>query len=187
MNRLPKEKRDKLILVCMMTGIALLLIGLLLIHPEYATIKDTKSQTEVQRQKLGNMQEAIAKAALTDAQLKDTTETLNEAEKDMATGDPNAWIYDTIRGFKSKYKMDINIASATSIGDVDIMAKFPYKQLKVTVNGSAYYHDLGNFIAGFENDYSHGRICNLSIHPSGNGEKLNFNMEIIALIKPNQP
>lgn len=191
MNRLSKEKRDKLILVCMIFAIALIVIGLLLIRPEYTSIKDMKASADVARQKLQNMQDAIAKAATTDAMLQDTSETLVNAEKDMATGDPNAWIYDTIRGFKSQYKMDINIASPTSIGDVDLMAKFPYRQLKVTVNGTAYYHDLGKFIADFENNYPHGRICNLSIHPAGgtgdNAEKLNFNMDVIALIKPTQP
>ncbi|HEY1662365.1 MAG TPA: type II secretion system protein GspM [Verrucomicrobiae bacterium] len=186
MNRLPKEKRDKLILVCMITGIALLVIYLLLIHPEYASIQEAKAQTETKRQKLENMQDAIDKAATTAATLEDTVQLLSQSEKDMATGDPNAWIYDTIRGFKSQYKMDITIASPTSIGEVDIMGKFPYRQLKVTINGSAYYHDLGKFIADFENDYPHGRICNLSIHPSGNGEKLTFTMDIVALIKPNQ-
>jgi type II secretory pathway pseudopilin PulG len=174
----------------MIIGIVLLLIGLLLIRPEYASINDTKADAENKRQHLQNMQDDINKAATTAAMLQDTTETLVDAEKDMATGDPNAWIYDTIRGFRSQYKMDINIASPTSIGDVDMMAKFPYKQLKVTVNGTAYYHDLGKFIADFENNYPHGRICNLLIHPAGgsgdNAEKLIFSMDIIALIKPNQ-
>jgi len=190
MTRLPKEKRDKLILVCMIIGIILIAILLALIRPEYAAIRDTKTSTENKRQKLENMQNAIAKAAATAADLQDTTVELSEAEKDMATGDPNGWIYDTIRGFKSQYKMDITIASTAPPGDVDLIPKFPYKQLKVTITGTAYYHDLGKFIADFENNYPHGRICNLLIHPAGlggdNAEKLNFSMDIIALIKPNQ-
>jgi type II secretory pathway pseudopilin PulG len=190
MRRLPKEKRDKLILVCMIIAIVLIAIGLALIRPEYAAIRDTKSATEEKRQKLENMQNDIDKAATTAAELQDTTVELTEAEKDMATGDPNAWIYDTIRGFKSQYKMDITIATSTTTGDVDLMPKFPYRQLKVTVAGTAYYHDLGRFIADFENNYPHGRICNLLIHPAGlggdNAEKLSFSMDIIALIKPNQ-
>jgi type II secretory pathway pseudopilin PulG len=190
MTRLPKEKRDKLILVCMIIGMILIAILLAMIRPEYAAIRDTKASTEDKRQKLENMQNAIDKAAATAAELQDTTVELTEAEKDMATGDPNGWIYDTIRGFKSQYKMDIAIVSTTPPGDVDLMGKFPYKQLKVTVTGTAYYHDLGKFIADFENNYPHGRICNLSIHPAGlggdNAEKLSFSMDIIALIKPNQ-
>jgi hypothetical protein len=190
MTRLPKEKRDKLILTCMIIGIFLIAIGLLLIRPEYAAIRDTKNATESKRQKLENMQNDIAKAAATAAELQDTTVELTGAEKDMATGDPNSWIYNTIQGFKAQYKMDLTITSTTPPGDVDLLPNFPYKQLKVTVAGTAYYHDLGRFIADFENNYPHGRICNLLVHPANlggdNAEKLSFSMDIIALIKPSQ-
>jgi type II secretory pathway pseudopilin PulG len=189
MNRLSKEKRDKLILTCMFIVIALVVIGLLLIRPEYQLITDTKNSTEQKRQKLENMQEAIDRAAATAAQLQDTTIELQEAEKDMAVGDQNGWMYDTVRSFKSP-KIDISINSRVTSGEVDIMPKFPYQQLKVTVTGTAYYHDLGEFLANFENNYPHGRICNLMIHPAGEGgdnaEKLSFSMDIIALIKPTQ-
>jgi len=186
MNKLSKEKRDKLILVCMGFGAVLLLIGLMFIRPEYAAIKSIQADTTAKQQKLANMQDTINKASTLTNALRETSATLAQSESDMATGDPNAWIYDTIRGFKTQYKMDISIASPTSIGDVDLIPKFPYKQLKVSVNGTAYYHDLGKFIASFENNYPHGRICNLLIHPSGDGEKLSFSMDIVALIKPSQ-
>src|SRR5215469_10010051 len=111
MTKLPKEKRDKLILVCMVFGIALVGIYLLLIHPEYQSIASTKAATENKRQKLESMEKAINRAADTAAQLQDTEMELSGAEKDMAVGDPNAWIYDTIRGFKAQYKMDMTINS----------------------------------------------------------------------------
>ncbi len=191
MTRLSKEKRDRLILVYMVTGIALALIVFFLIRPAFASIKSIKSDTISKRQQLQKIEDAIGKQPATLAQLQNESATLAEAEKDMATGDPNGWIYDTIRGFKSQYKMDISIASSTHTEDVDMLAKFPYRQLRVTVNGTAFYHDLGKFIANFENNYPHGRICNLLIHPANesgdNAEKLSFSMDIIELIKPNQP
>ena len=74
---------------------------------------------------------------------------------------------------------------------MDLLPHFPYKQLKVTVNGTAYYHDLGKFIADFENTYPHARVVNLTIDPAGgtgdDSEKLAFRMDIIALINPNGP
>ncbi|MGO8764317.1 MAG: hypothetical protein ACLQSR_04175 [Limisphaerales bacterium] len=162
-----------------------------LIRPAFASIKSIKSDTISKRQQLQKIEDAIGKQPATLAQLQNESATLAEAEKDMATGDPNGWIYDTIRGFKSQYKMDISIASSTHTEDVDMLAKFPYRQLRVTVNGTAFYHDLGKFIANFENNYPHGRICNLLIHPANesgdNAEKLSFSMDIIELIKPNQP
>ena len=77
------------------------------------------------------------------------------------------------------------------MGEVDLMPHFPYKQLKVTVGGTAYYHDLGKFIADFENTYPHARIANLTLEPVGgtadSGEKLAFRMDIIALANPTGP
>ncbi len=77
------------------------------------------------------------------------------------------------------------------MGEVDLLSKFPYKQLKVTVNGTAYYHDLGKFIADFENTYPHARITNLTLEPAGNtgdnSEKLAFRMDIVALTNPTVP
>ena len=70
-----------------------------------------------------------------------------------------------------------------------MLPQFPYKQIRVNINGTAYYHDLGKFIADFENTFPHIRIVNLTIEPvntadPGN-EKLSFRMDIVALVKPN--
>ena len=190
MSRLPKEKRDALILVCLITAMVLGGIGFGMIRPQYAAIKSVKDDTNAERQKLQNMKKTIASGSTTLNQLQDMSDTLTQAEADMATGDPNGWIYDTIRKFKSQYKMDITIASQTTTEPEDMLPQFPFQQLKVTVNGTAYYHDLGKFIAAFENDYPHGRICNLSLSPAGgsgdNAEKLYFRMDIIVLLKPSE-
>ena len=103
----------------------------------------------------------IKKADTLATQSADLTYTLTQAESDMASGDPASWIYNTIRNFKAQYKVDIAVNGQLAMGDVDLLPKFPYKQLKVTVGGTAYYHDLGKFIADFENTYPHARIANL--------------------------
>jgi len=75
------------------------------------------------------------------------------------------------------------------MGDVDVLPQFPYRQIKVNISGTAYYHDLGKFIADFENTFPHIRVVNLTVEPlniTGLGnEKLSFRMDIVALAKPN--
>ena len=70
-----------------------------------------------------------------------------------------------------------------------MLAGFPYKQVKVTISGTAYYHDLGKFVADFENNFPHMRMVNLSIEPASmtgaNAERLSFRVDVIALVKPN--
>jgi hypothetical protein len=191
MNKLPKEKRDQLILVGMGTLILLVLIGLGLIRPQYSSISAINTQINAKRDHLQSMEDTIKKADTVSAQLADLTYTLTQTEHDMVSGDPAQWIYNTIRNFKEHYKVVISVNSQLSMGEVDLLPHFPYKQLKVTVGGTAYYHDLGKFIADFENTYPHARIANLTLEPVGGGgdssEKLAFRMDIIALANPTGP
>jgi Tfp pilus assembly protein PilO len=191
MSKLPKEKRDKLILVGMGTLVVLVLIGFGLISPQYATISVINAKANDARNHLQDMEDIIKTADKKQADLADLTYTLSHAESDLASGDSAQWIYNTIRNFKGKYKVDVAVNGQLTMGDVDMLPKFPYKQLKVTVSGTAYYHDLGQFIADFENNFPHARIANLNLEPAGgvgdSSEKLAFRMDIIALTNPTGP
>ena len=191
MNKLPKEKRDQLILVGMGALFLLILIVFGLIRPQYATISGINKEIDAKRDDLQKMEDTIKKADTVSTQLADLTYTLTQTEGDMVSGDPAQWIYNTIRNFKEHYKVDISVNSQLSMGEVDLLPHFPYKQLRVTVGGTAYYHDLGKFIADFENTFPHARITNLTLEPgSGTGdssEKLAFRMDIIALANPTGP
>jgi hypothetical protein len=191
MNKLPKAKRDHLILVGMGTLCLLILIIYGLIRPQYAAVAGINSQISAARSRLQSMEDNIKKTDVVSSQLQDLTISLTQAESDMASGDPAQWIYNTVRNFKERYKVDISVNSQLSMGEVDLLPRFPYKQLKVTVGGTAYYHDLGKFIANFENAFPHARITGLNIEPGSgtgdNSEKLAFRMDIIALANPTEP
>jgi hypothetical protein len=191
MNKLSKEKRDRLILVGMGTLALLILIIYGLVHPQYGAISKINADINAARDDLKSKQDIIKMTDTVSNQLADVTDTLAEAEGDMVTGDPTLWIYDKIRNFKEHYKVDVSVNSQLPIGEVDLLPHFPYKQLKVTVGGTAYYHDLGKFIADFENAFPHARIANLTLEPVGgtsdSSEKLAFRMDIIALANPTGP
>jgi hypothetical protein len=71
------------------------------------------------------------------------------------------------------------------MGDVDLIPNFPYKQVKFSLTGTAYYHDLGKFIADLENNFPHIRVVNLAIGSNGDSELLSFRVDIVALVKSN--
>jgi len=191
MNIIPKdrEKRTQFILVILGTLVVLGLIGFLLIRPQYQTLSKIHKTVSNERNKLEKIKDTLKKAGDTTAQLSSVTSNLSSAEEDMASGDIYAWTYDTIRKFKAAYRVDIPTISQPSVGDVDVLPQFPYKQARVTISGTAYYHELGRFIADFENTFPHIRVVNLTIEPvnageSGN-EKLAFRLDVVALVKPN--
>jgi hypothetical protein len=136
--------------------------------------------------KLSNMERNIKNADAVSKELANETYTLSRAEEDMASGDLYSWTYGTIRLFKQQYKVEIPEIGHPTVGDVDLFPTFPYKQLRFSISGTAYYHDLGKFVSDFENAFPHVRVLNLVIDPAtGEGEKLSFRMDIVALMKPN--
>lgn len=191
MNIFPKdkEKRTQFILVILCTLVVLGLIGFVFIRPQYKTLSAFAETQRDEQAKLKQIEDTIKKAGDTTSQLSNIISNLSRSEEDMASGDNYAWTFDTIRKFKASYRVDIPTIGQPVLGEVDLLPQFPYKQIKGTISGTAYYHELGRFVADFENTYPYIRVVNLTIEPvSANepgNEKLSFKMDIVALVKPN--
>jgi Tfp pilus assembly protein PilO len=189
MKRLSAAKRNQLIVVVLATIGLICLVYFLLIQPFSLQNEKVAKDTKEQKARLEDIKKGIKQAESISAGLTDVTQQLARAEEDIASGDVYAWTYDTLRRFKATYHVDIPSISSPVVGEVDLVPCAPYKQVKVSLSGTAYYHDLGKFVADFENNFPHMRMVNLAIEPSnlpgGNSERLNFRMEVIALVKPN--
>jgi hypothetical protein len=186
MKWLPKERRNPFIIVVLSTAAVLALICFGLIHSQNATLSAIADSRRAAETKLKSIESTIKNTDMTASELADTTTALSNAEGDMASGDLYSWTYGTIRLFKQQYKVEIPEIGHPEVADEDLFANFPYKQLRFSINGKAYFHDLGKFVADFENAFPHARVVNLSIEPAnGEGEKLSFRMDIIELVKSN--
>jgi hypothetical protein len=187
MNRLSKEKRNQLILVLLGTLFVLGVIGFAVIRPQYSSLDNIARTKKAELVKLQQIKDTIKKADETANKLADTSYSLVQAENDIASGDVFAWLNDSIRRFKITYKVEIPTISQPAVGDVDLIPQFPYKQARISLNGVAFYHDLGKFISDFENTFPHMRVINLTVEPANAGgadaEKLSFRMDIVALVK----
>lgn len=188
MNKLPKEKRNRLILVIFGTCIVLAALYFGLIQNQQDSLHELRNKADAERKKQADMDNAIKNGKTLDAQLDVASSTLAAAEDNMASGDPYLWMVNMIRQFQSNYKVELPQISTISVGPMTLFPKFPYKQLTITVGGTAYYHDLGQFIAAFENRFPEMRIQNLDVQPPGmshsaDREKLTFKMDIVALVK----
>jgi Tfp pilus assembly protein PilO len=181
-----KDKRNQLILVLFCTVVVLALMWFDLIRPRYAALTQAAASQNAAGKKLEGIQDAIKRANTITADLTNVTQTLSNVESDMASGDLYSWTYNTIRLFKTPYQVDIPDIGHPDVETVDLLPSFPFKQVKFTITGTAYYHDLGKFIAGFENSFPHIRMVNLQLQPdqdTGNDEKLSFRIDVIALVK----
>jgi Tfp pilus assembly protein PilO len=196
MKKLPPAKQKQLIGVLVGTVVLICLVYFLLISPQNSKNARLSGQIGQESNRLKEFRDAILKKASTVTNLASWDEQLQHAEGDVASGDLYAWTYDLVRRFKVGYpKLDISNPGQPTAGNCDLIADFPYKQIRFSLAGTGHYHDLGRFVADFENKYPHCRVLNLTAEPeledkgtnaAGGGEKLNFRMEIVALVKPNR-
>ena len=189
-SKLSKEKRNQLILVVLITLGALSGLGLGLVKfqkENLVRLADRKASAE---KKLAQMEDAVKHSTRIQTDLAEAKQTLSQLESDIApAGDLYSWLISTIRSFKVPYKVEI--PQYSQIGpttDMTMLPAFPYKQASMTIAGKAHYHDLGRFLADFENKFPHIRILNLALDVDGNPqevEMLAFRMDIVTLVKPN--
>jgi hypothetical protein len=184
--KLSKDKRNQLaiVMVCALAAVAVMWVEL--IRPRYTALGQAVASQKSAQTKLESIQNEIKHADTIVTELNGVTQTLADAENDMASGDLYSWTYNTMRVFKAQYPVAIPEIGHPDVSAVDLFPSFPFKQVKFVVTGTAYYHDLGRFLADFENTYPHIRVADLQIQPadtSDGAEKLSFRMEIIALVK----
>jgi len=187
MKRLSKQKRDQLILVCIVILMVLVGLWFLLIRSQKESLQSLRAQKTTKEDKAANMQKEIEKTKSVETELHDVDTKLADREQDMVSGDYYASLVNTVRRFKLAYKLDIpQFSPAASVTDVDLLPKFPYKQVRIAISGTGYYEEIGKFIADFENEYSVSRIVNLELTPYSGPvdakEKLTFRMEIVSLV-----
>jgi hypothetical protein len=192
LSKLPKAKRNQLIVVALLTVIALGGLGFGLIKWQYGHLRALADKREVAEKRLITVKDGINRADQIEAGFNVKSKLLAESEEVMASGgDLYSWMVNSLRRFKLPYKaVDIpQIGQPTLPGDMNLLPGFPYKQVTLRVGGTAYYHDLGTFIADFENHFPHVRVQNLALEPfssavPGEKEKLAFQMDIVTLVKP---
>jgi len=184
MKRLPPAKRNQLIGVIVGTGVLIGLVYFMLIGPQSTKNAEVGTSIGKETARLQQIKTAIKQADTSVSTLNELNQQLSHVEADVASGDLSAWTYDTIRRFKTNH-VDISSITPPTLSDCDLIPNFPYKQIRFSLTGVAYYHDLGKFIADFENKFPHCRVLNLGMEPAAGSERLNFRVDIAALVKAN--
>lgn len=193
MIKIPKDKRNHLLLVAMGTAgvIAGLWFGVIAMQQD--KLKQIAKKSQDTQQQIDKVQKVVAEADQVASALKVSSARLGQIESGMASGDLFSWVVTAIKQFNVPgYRVDMPQFGTPVVKAVPMLPNFPYQQAGVTVAGTAYYEDFGKFLAEFENHLPYMRVQNLNLEPVGSGpgataeerERLSFHMEIIALIKP---
>ena len=195
MKRLPKEKRDKIIMVAVVTLVALGAIGYCVIKPQREALEVRRKKIEATESDLATASRLAARADQVQKDLEDATARINQIEDTMASGDMYSWIIKTMSRIQERNNVQIPNFNPPAVADVSPFAKFPYQAATFSFRGAAYFHDLGKFIADLENSFPCARITGLELDAlsggigpadsSGKAEKIAFKFEFVTLIKAN--
>lgn len=196
MKKLTTDKRNKLIMVAVGTLALVLGLWFTLIEGQKASIAKLARRNAEEKQKLESALKLLATRSEIDGRLEKVTTKLRSIEQEMVKGDMYDWVIQTMKTFKAPYKEHIEIPnfSREVLGEVQMFPKFPYRAALYNIRGTAYYHDLGRFVADFENRFPFIRVQNLELEPASSSsatatedaEKLAFKFEIVALVSPTQ-
>ena len=201
MKNLPKEKRDRLLVIVIGSFVLMGAVYYGLISHQRQTLGEIAKKYAEEDRRVSNGQRLAATTADLQKKLETTQGKLKGIESTMASGDMYSWIILTMNSFKENggYKVEIPQFSREIPCDVGMIAKFPYRAAAFNVRGTAYYHEFGRFVADFENTYPYMRIQNIDLEPAGSStgtgtstsgspeenERLSFKMEVITLVNPN--
>ena len=190
-SKLPREKRNKLMLVVVGTLLAVAALYCLVIshqNENLARLANKKLDVQANQRRV---LEAIRRASAIEADLTSAQQGLAEAEADIASGDLYSWVINTLRQFKSNYKVNIpQFSPISGTSEVSLLSNCPYKQATVSLSGTAHFHDLGRFVADLENQFPHMRVLNLSLElnqspAADDQETVSFKLDIATLVKTN--
>jgi len=195
MNKLSKEKRDRIILVGFVTVAASAALWLLVINTQTRVLKSVRAEVEKSKDQLARGNATLKTENLIHQQFEECSARLKQRESVMAApNDMYSWLITTMNRFRSDYRVEIPQFGREIPAEVGIFPKFPYRAALFNIRGSAYYHDFGKFLADFENAFPCIRVQNIELTPlaevagtSQSREKLSFQMELLTLVKPVAP
>jgi len=193
MKRLSTEKKKQLLFYCLLGVLACVGIYYLLIGSFNESFSRTQTELDKARADLDLAQTWMNKRDVIQADKAATSATLLARESQMAgMKDVYAWSYLLLDAAKQGHNIDVVEVTRPRIGALRVIPDFPYLSATFTLRGQAYYHDLGRFVAAFENKYPLFRIENLVISKTpeigielakdtGEEELLFFQFDIVAL------
>ncbi len=189
MNSMPTGRRRQAILVLIGTAAVLAGLWYTLVNAQNRRLADVAEKIGKAESDIEKVRKARSVAKEIEASLAAASGRLDVIEADMASGDLYSCVVNAIRQFKTPYKVEIPQFGQPVEKETTLLPKFPYRQVSMNITGTAFYHDLGKFIAEFENRYPYSRIQNLELEPAlaasgAEREKLTFRMDIVTLVKP---
>jgi hypothetical protein len=199
MNKLSKEKRDRLILtIIVVVGT----LGVLYTYV-YGAQRDRLNTLDLQitgvKAKLASAERLVRSEDFVERNLAENKRLLEERTRDMApAGQYYYWFLKLLDEFRKEQGLGtgfiVDITQPEFI-EVGLLPKFQFKAASFGVRLNGRFHEVGKFIADLENSYPYFRVQDLRMLPGSNlgpaggsgeaaREKLMVELRVVTLVKP---
>ena len=203
MNKMSKDKRDKLVLICI--GIVAVLGALytFVLGAQKDELATLDAQITGAKSKLDKAEVLVRSTEKIEARLAESKKLIDSRQDKMAPqGQYYYWFLKLIDQFRKDEKLDTGfIVDITQPEFVEggLLPKFPYKAASFGLRLNGHYHDIGKFISSVENSFPFFRVQNIRIARFNavgaqgkqaaakidNTEgKLTVELKIVTLVKP---
>ena len=169
MNKISKDKRDKVVLSCLLfVGLAGLLYTFVLgwqkdqlaaLHKQIITARD----------KLSKAEGLVRRGPMIEVSLKENQKLLETRQETMTPqGQYYYWFLKLMDQFREQEKLNpvfiIDITQPEFI-EAGIFPSFPFKAASFGMRLNGQFHDVGRFIADLENTYPYFRVQSVKMLP----------------------
>jgi|SRR5687768_122172 len=188
MNKLSKEKRDKLILVCIAAVAVAGVLYTFVLGSQKDKLTAIQSQISGAQGKLAKAEAALKAADSIEARLVENRKLIDVKQEKMAPqGQYYYWFLKLVDQFRKDEKLDpgfiVDITMPEFV-EAGMLPKFPYKAAVFGLRVNGPFHDVGRFIANLENTYPYFRVQNIHLSPAPRGASAPAATPIGSLTSP---
>src|SRR5688572_5986288 len=173
MNKLSKEKRDKLILVCVAIAGVLGALYTFVLGAQKDTLATLQAAITGTKAKLEKAEVLVRSGDTIAARLDESKKLIESRQEKMAPpGQYYYWFLKLIDQFRKDEKLDTGFImdiTQPEFVDAGILPKFPYKAASFGLRLNGHFHEVGKFIADLENQFPYFRVHNLRLVPRASG------------------
>lgn len=190
-----RRGRKRKVFAALIGGVSVLgiLYGLL-VRPQWVELETLRAEASNLALEVTRSRHAAEQAQAARQDMLGTSNTLAQIEARMVTGDAYLWVVKTFERFQNTHDIRFNEIDPPELGKNQLLPPVPHQAARVTVSGSAAYHEFGKFLADFENTFPFARLDDLELQAPGSrggtapeNEQLRFKMAVSVLMKAGKP
>jgi hypothetical protein len=143
-------------------------------------LQDCALKTDATQEKLAKAEHWVRMAPTIQTRLNNSRRNLEAKEDEMAPLEKFKWFYNTLERSLNQHSVKlVDITREPELGELGVLPRFPFQAATFGVKLNARYHDLGSFLADFENQFPYMRVQNLALEPES-GMKLSGKEQLMA-------